>query len=332
MGIRGIKEEVAVSHQLKLRQLKYFIVVAEELNFRRAAERLFITQPPLSRQIKMLEDALGANLFERDRQSVRLTEAGERFLTDAKVLVRDSEQMVMRFHPSGSNIKTAVRLGITTVIDVSLFSWIESAFEKRCPDVRVSIKRQISAHSIRDLDQGLVDVAVIGLPSRADGLTVEHLCDDPMVACIASSHRAAKRRKVSILDLESDKLFWFNRKLNPAYYDHCQSVFSRLGFSPRRIPEPADHHVLLGLIAEGQGIALVPKSLHSITRKGVVFKQIVEGDQLCIRVGVAYKPTATSEVVLALVAMIKERFSDQGADVRGGAKATGAVDGCGISG
>jgi hypothetical protein len=74
--------------------------------------------------------------------------------------------------------------------------------------------------------------------------------------------------------------------------------------------------VLLGLIAEGQGIALVPKSLHSITRKGVVFKQIVEGDQLCIRVGVAYKPTAASEVVLALVSMIKERFSDQGADVR----------------
>lgn len=305
-----------MSHQLKLRQLKYFIVVAEELNFRRAAERLFITQPPLSRQIKMLEEALGVDLFERDRRRVRLTEAGERFLMDARALVRDSEQVVTRYKSPGTSVKPTVWLGITTVIDVGLFSWVESAFEQRFPGTRVSIKRQISAHSIRDLRQGLIDVAVIGLPSRADGLTVEHLCDDPMVACIPSSHPAAKRRKVSILDLESDKLFWFNRKLNPAYYDHCQGVFDRLGFSPARIPEPTDHHVLLGLIAEGQGIALVPKSLHSITRRGVVFKQIEEGDQLCIRVGVAYKPDTASESVLALISMLKERYSDLSADSR----------------
>ncbi|WP_073106492.1 LysR family substrate-binding domain-containing protein [Pollutimonas bauzanensis] len=134
-----------------------------------------------------------------------------------------------------------------------------------------------------------------------------------MVACIASSHRAAKRRRVSLLDLQSDNLFWFDRKLNPAYYDYCLKLFNRVGYSARRIPEPADHHILLGLIAEGQGIALVPKSLHSVTRKGVVFKQIVEGDQLSIRLSVAYQPAAASPMVLTLVAMLKERFSAQGA-------------------
>jgi DNA-binding transcriptional LysR family regulator len=298
-----------MAHQLKLRQLKYFIAVAEELSFRRAAERLFITQPPLSRQIKLLEDTLGATLFDRDRQGVRLTEAGHGFLADARALLRESEQVLVRFKPQPLDSKLTLTLGITTVIDVGLFAGIDTAFEKIYPGIRVIVKPQISAHSIRDLNQGVIDVAVIGLPSRAEGLTVEHLCDDPLVACIASSHPAARKRRVSILDLQQDSLYWFDRRLNPAYYDYCQHVFKQVGFNPRRIPEPADHHVLLGLIAAGQGIALVPRSLNSMTRKGVVFKEVIEGDQLCIRIGVAYRGSRAPEPVRAIVAMLQGRFS-----------------------
>lgn len=306
-------------HQLKLRQLTYFIAVAEELSFRRAAERLFITQPPLSRQIKSLEEALGASLFDRDRQGVRLTEAGHSFLADARALLRESEQVLVRFKPRPTETKLTLTLGITTVIDVGLFAGIDTAFEKIYPGVRVTVKPQISSHSIRDLNQGVIDVAVIGLPSRAEGLAIEHLCDDPLVACISSSHPSAKKRRVSILDLQHDNLFWFDRKLNPAYYDYCQQVFKRVGFDPRRVPEPSDHHVLLGLIAVGQGIALVPRSLNSMTRKGVVFKEVVEGDQLCIRIGAAYQAAGASEAVLAVVAMLKSRFS--GRSTRAGASA-----------
>jgi DNA-binding transcriptional LysR family regulator len=302
-----------MAHQLKLRQLTYFIAVAEELSFRRAAERLFITQPPLSRQIKLLEDTLGATLFDRDRQGVRLTEAGHGFLADARALVRESEQVLGRFKPPPVATKLTLTLGITTVIDVGLFAGIDTDFEKMHPGTRVIVKRQISAHSIRDLNQGVIDVAVIGLPSRAEGLTVAHLGDDPLVACIASSHPSAKKRRVSILDLQHDQLFWFDRKLNPAYYDYCQQVFKQVGFNPRRIPEPADHHVLLGLIAAGQGIALVPRSLNSMTRRGVVFKEVVESDRLCIRVGAAYQASRASEAVLAVVAMLQARFSGRSA-------------------
>lgn len=299
-------------HQLKLRQLTYFIAVAEELSFRRAAERLFITQPPLSRQIKMLEDTLGATLFDRDRQGVRLTDAGHNFLSDARALLRESEEVLVRFKPQDAGTRPTLTLGITTVIDVGLFASVDAAFESICPGVRVNVKPQISAHSIRDLNQGVIDVAVIGLPSRAEGLAIEHLCDDPLVACIASNHQSAKKRRVSLLDLQHDNLFWFDRKLNPAYYDYCQQVFKRGRFNPRRIPEPSDHHVLLGLIAVGQGIALIPRSLNSMTRKGVTFKEVVEGDHLCIRIGVAYQAAKATDAVLALVAMLKGRFSGPG--------------------
>ncbi|MFG6448336.1 LysR family transcriptional regulator [Roseateles sp. BYS180W] len=298
-----------MSNPLKLKQLTYFIAVAEELSFRRAAERLFITQPPLSRQIKMLEDSLGVSLFDRDRRGVRLTETGARFLVDARALVKESEQVLTRFSSDQNTLQTELTLGITTVIDASLFAWVEQAFSQRFPGVRLIVKRQISAQSIRDLHRGHLDAAVIGLPSRAEGLTTTHLFDERMVACMASDHLAAKRRLVSIREFAQDKLFWFDRKLNPAYHDHCQKVFDRLGFKPERIPEPADHHVLLGLVASGQGVALVPQSLKSITRKGVSYTEIREGDQLKISVGAAYREAEQSESVLALVALLKERSS-----------------------
>ena len=109
-----------MSDQLNLRQLRYFIAVAEELNFRRAAERLFVTQPPLSRQIKLLEETIGAKLFERNRQGVQLTDAGNAFLADAQSLVQESENVLVRFKPQNKNATTTVNLGITTVIDPSL--------------------------------------------------------------------------------------------------------------------------------------------------------------------------------------------------------------------
>jgi len=293
-------------YPMSLRQMRYFIAVAEELSFRRAAQRLCITQPPLSRQIQLLEDGLGVRLLERDRQQVSLTAAGERFLADALSLVRKSEQMARRLQAQQDE-PSPVRLGITTAIDVSLFAWVEAAMTAQFPQVQVRVKRQISTHSIRDLHQGRLDVAVIGLPARTQDLTVTHLCDDPMVVCMASKHACARKRHVSILDLADDPLFWFARKLNPAYYDYCEQVFTRLGFFPRRLPEPDDHHVLLGLIAAGQGIALVPKSLHAVTRKGVVFKPLLEGEPLRVRIAAAYR--AQTPTTQALIAMLKAQFS-----------------------
>lgn len=298
-----------MSKPFKLRQLTYFIAVAEDLSFRGAAERLFITQPPLSRQIKMLEDSLGVLLFERDRRGVRLTEAGTRFLVDARSLIQESEQVRARVGPGHNSVQPELTLGITTVIDASLFAWVEDAFAQRFPSVRLTVKRQISSKSIRDLNHGHLDVAVIGLPSRAEDLVTEHLFDDRLVACMASDHPAAKKRIAPICEFAHDKLFWFDRKLNPAYHDHCQKVFDRLGFKPERITEPVDHHVLLSLVASGQGVALVPQSLKSISRKGVSYTEIREGDQLQISVGAAYREAEQSEGVLALAALLKERFA-----------------------
>lgn len=290
---------------MKLRQLSCFVAVAEELNFRRAAERLFMTQPPLSRQIQALELKLGAQLFERSRLGVRLTEAGHRFLSDARGLLKSSQQVISGFRLFDVAARKDVRVGITTSIDVSLFSWVGPDLRLNAGDWTVTVKRQISLKSIRDLDQGALDLAVIGLPAYADGLTVDPLYDDPLVACLPRLHPAARKRRVSVLELQHDKLFWFQRNLNPAYYDYCDRVFKEVGLTSTRLAEPTDHATLLGLVALGQGVALVPKSLTSLVRQGVVFRPLLENDRLRIRVALAYRPGPMQAPVRALADLIR---------------------------
>ena len=295
---------------INLRQLQYFIAVAEELSFRRAALRLCITQPPLSRQIKALEERLGAELFDRSCRQITLTDAGERFLAQARGLVRHSDRMAKQFRTLPEP-RTELRLGITTVIDASLFSWIEPECAKRFPDVRLNVKRQISMQSIRDLNAGTLDVAIIGLPSRTAGLTVEHILDEPMVVGMSVRHPAAKRRRLTLSNLARDNLYWFDRKQNPAYHEHCERVFARLRFKPARMIEPTDYHILLSLVEDGRGIALIPRSLQAVKRSGIVYKELVEGEQLGIGVALAYQAGELSEMVAKFVAFLKERVGTE---------------------
>ena len=276
-----------MASHLELRQLRYFVAVAEELNFRRAADRLCITQPPLSRQIQALEEALGTRLLERGRTGVALTATGAFLLVQARDLLARAEQLVADTRQRKPHT-AQVSIGITTVVDAALFTWLEPALRLQAPGVTLHQKRQISQRSVADLRRGALDLAIIGLPSLTNGLAVEVLGVDPLVAALPAGHRLARRKTVSLLELGADPLFWFTRPLNPAYFDHFGTVFRQLGFDPPRLKEPADHHVLLGLIADGQGIALIPSSLKAIARSGVVYKALKEHDLLKVDIAVAH--------------------------------------------
>lgn len=294
-----------MGNRLNLRHLAGFVAVAEELNFRRAADRLAMTQPPLSRQIRALEETLGTALFVRDRQGVRLTEAGQAFLPDARSLLEDSRQLARRFSLQRSGASSEVRLGVTTSVDVGLFSWVSAEFSRNHAPVPLQVRRQISAHCLRDLDNGSLDVALIGLPANAEGLQVEALFDDPLMACLPSGHPLASKRKVPLAGLQPDKLFWFARRLNPTFHDYCERIFKDLAYAPERLAEPPDHAAVLGLVAAGHGVALVPRSLTKVKRKGVVFRPLVESAQLRIRIGLAVRSGPLPPEVSALVALVK---------------------------
>jgi DNA-binding transcriptional LysR family regulator len=281
--------EQGMSKSINLRRVKCFVVVAEELNFRRAADRLFMSQPPLSRHIRGLEETLGTQLFERDRQGVQLTSAGETFLRKARSLLQESENLMAQMGAGESHASRVLRVGITTSVDPDVFTHIRPLFERDFPDHRIDIKRQISVRNIRDVGRGMLDMALIGTPTETEGLPCKLLFEEPLMVALPSGHRLARKRDVSLLELQVDKLFWFSRKLNPSYYDHCEKGFNRFNFHPERLPEPDEHHLLLGLIAAGQGIALIPNSLRAIQRKGVVYKTLREASYFKIDVAMIWR-------------------------------------------
>ena len=255
-----------MSRLFKPRQLQCFVAVAELLNFRQAAERLCMTQPPLSRQIQQLEAVLGRQLFERDTRGVRMTEAGVHFLADARALLQQAESVLQ--HARQQDSGAVLRIGMTTVVDSGIFPDWSAMLAAPCPGVRLAISRQLSIQLIRQLRRGELDVALIGLPSLTNELVVEKLFDDPLMLALPASHPLARKRQVRLADLQGEALFWFGRALNPAYYDFCQPAFQALPRPPRFVPEPPEHHILLAQVAAGQGGALIPRSLRQIRRRG----------------------------------------------------------------
>ena len=301
-----------MSIHLELRQLRYFVAVAEASSFRRAADRLALTQPPLTRQIQALEKDLGVQLFVRDRRGVELTAEGSEVLREARDILGRADKLATRFaqrETRGLASRAPLRLGLTTVVDASLFSGLEPALLGRVPGLRLVIKRQISQLSINDLRRGRLDAAIIGLPSETSDLVVEKLTDDPLTIAMPGAHHLAQRQRIELKELAGTPLFWFKRSLNPAYYDHFEKLFQQLDFAPERLPEPQDHHVLLGLIAEGRGVALVPRSLTAIGRSGVVYKRLRLEDRFQIGLALTYRARQRHVAVDALRSTLSERFA-----------------------
>jgi DNA-binding transcriptional LysR family regulator len=297
-----------MNESIDLRQFRYFLAVSEELNFGRAAQRLHISQPPLSRQIRQLEDQLGVELFQRNRSGVVLTAAGTAFQPEVRrTLVQAEKAIAVAKAAQGADGGQFV-MGYTTVFDRSAIPDVCDRLRLRFPDWRIVSRGKHSISLVRDIKNGAMDAALIGLYTEPQGLKVETIFDEPFVAALPATHRLAKKRLIDFDDLRGEPMFWFERRLNPGFYDYCQAFFEQIGFKPNAIPEPPDHHIMLGLIAEGQGIALIPASLRRVKYQGVVFRQLKdERAKLRIGIAVAYSDSNQSPVLQAFLDLVRPR-------------------------
>jgi DNA-binding transcriptional LysR family regulator len=274
-----------MSSRLDSRSLALFLAVADTLSFRQAAETLHLSQPPLSRAIRELEERLGARLFDRSTQGVSLTDAGRKLLPYARSvgrLLREAEASLAH-----EGMPQSLRLGLTSAVEPAWFGGLAQRIQARHPDTAVSVVVDTSPRLVRQLRAGRLAAAFIALPTEASGLDVMELDRVPMMVAMPSSHALARRRTVRLADLAAEVIFWFERARQPAFYDHCQRVFARHGFAPRKVKEPTDHHVLLADVASGRGIALLPKSFARLRRAGVSYRALVEGEELAVGIGLA---------------------------------------------
>jgi DNA-binding transcriptional LysR family regulator len=290
-----------MSGRLDSRSLALFLAVADALSFRQAAETLHLSQPPLSRAIRELEERLGARLFDRNTKGVNLTDAGCRLLPYARSvgkLLREAEAELV-----AQGLPATLRLGLTSAVEPTWFRGLAQRVQAMHPGTAVSTVSDTSPRLVGQLRAGKLDAAFVALPTVTSGLDVLELDRLPMVVAMQSSHRLAKRRAVRLADLALEPVFWFERARQPAFYDHCQQIFARHGFAPPKLREPTDHHVLLSDVEAGRGMALLPKSFVGLRRAGVVYRTLVEGDELAVGIGLATpRDRQTTRNMLAMVA------------------------------
>lgn len=264
-------------HLPSTRALQCFLAVAQELNFRSAAELLNMSQPPLSRQIQGLEDLLRVRLIERDTRKVCLTAAGEAFKQEAHrfLLALDAAaaEVKQRFHDAHADA-AIVRMGVTSVIHYASIAALNALLGS--PDFTGGrpLLRDMSKRLIEQVRQGALDLAIVGDHAPPDDLTVAMVGSEPLLLMLPEQHPAARQLVVALADLGDAPLFWFARTDNPAFYDKCGRVFKARGYAAPRRLEPKDFTLLLGAVAAGEGVALCPQSMHATSRADVVYRAL----------------------------------------------------------
>lgn len=256
---------------MELRHLRYFVVLAEELHFGRAASRLCITQPPLSFNIRQLEEELGVRLFDRDQRTVTLTGPGRAFRPEAQSILEQAAR--------AKNIVKAASRGQTGWLNVSFsgsliyakLPRIINVFNDRYPSIEVTLTERYRAEQIDDLMHGRIHAGILDtpkIPAELDGL---QLCDDAYVACIPDSHPLANSGKINLANLADDPLVMFPREGAPSHFDRIISACVEAGFEPKLRLGSRQWLSIIALVAEGFGVAIVPSMLARTGLHGVRF-------------------------------------------------------------
>lgn len=266
---------------MEIRHLRYFVAVAEELNFTRAAERLHIAQPPLSTQIKALEEELGAELFVRDKRRVFLTQAGQELLERARNILSAT-----------ADARTAVRSAATGALGRLSLAYTASAmFTERLPAALRQFRAahpqlELTLHEMASLDQfaalheRTLDVGILRKPDvlPPDGVTIEPWYHAPLVAAIPRTHALARRVGLRMADLRGEPLITYPRDAGIGLYWPVLRLCANAGFRPQIVKEAREPSVMIGLVSAGVGIAIVPADTQCIQLEGVTYQQLQDKD------------------------------------------------------
>lgn len=259
---------------MELQQLRYFVAVAETENVARAAERLHISQSPLSRQIRQLEDHLGLQLFERIKQRVRLTPAGREFLHEARDLLMQAERVEERARQVGKGEACSLSIGYCEgIIHNGRLPAALRRFRSAHPRVNLTLAAMRSGEQIDALERSLIDIAfVYNLPKPSDTLTSRLLASEPFVIAMADDHPLARKAAVVPSDLDGMPWIALPKAINPAARERFLAACASCGFTPDIQFEVAQVSTTLGLVGARLGVAIMQASMQRMSPPGVVFK------------------------------------------------------------
>ena len=302
---------IAATHKtlqtMEIRQIRYFIAVAETLNFTRAAERLHMAQPPLSQQIKQLEDELGADLLRRSKHKVELTDAGEEFLIHSRRIMHLLAEAKQHVAGVARGETGQLRVAFSGSASRMVLPRLLRLYRERRPSVRLIVSDLPQKQQLDALERGDIQVAITRDPVARATIDVHRLICEPMCLVMHRDHPMATPERIDGAALSREPMVMCSQQHSPSVYDMVMRICSGAGFIPNELYQIRAIHSVLDFVAARQGITILPEGMQQFDSGDVIFRPIVKGavSELCVT-RLANSP---SLLVQEFVEMAKDEFA-----------------------
>ncbi|MBD2451223.1 LysR family transcriptional regulator [Nostoc sp. FACHB-152] len=289
---------------MELRHLRYFVTLAEELHFGRAAERLHIAQPPLSQQIRQLETELGFELFHRTKRNVQLTEAGQVFLIQVQEIFQQLQQAIQLGQQTSRGAVGKLVIGFVSSAAYNILPAVLKDYRNNVPGVSLELYELTTDQQLEWLREGRIDIGFIRPPVEDTIFSWETVFQESLMVALPEIHQLANQSYVSLASLVNEVFILFPRKLAPGLYDLIISLCQQAGFSPNVAQEAIQMQTIVSLVAAEMGVAIVPASLQNLQRTGVVYKNIEESTPK-VAIAMIWRSNETSPTVQKFLEIVR---------------------------
>lgn len=292
---------------IELRHLRYFVAVAEDLNFTRAAARLHISQPPLSQQIRQMEHELGVSLFHRTKHRVRLTEAGEAVLGEARRTLAQVNRVGIAARRVSEGLSGNLQVGFPSSVPHTTLPAILRAFRSRYPDVRLALHERSTEEQLELLAAGTIDAGFLRLPvaDAPASLLVRPILREPLILALPKKHPLGRLSAVPIRALATEPFVLLPRHAAPGLYDQIDGICRRAGFKPSVAQEAMQIQTIISLVSAGLGVAIVPRSIQTLHREHVVYRTL-KGSKAMTEMAIAYERDNASMVLRSFLRVVAD--------------------------
>jgi len=305
---------------MELKHIEYFLALAEELNFSRAAQRLHISQPPLSRHIKALEDELKTKLFYRDTHSVRLTKEGHLFYEKALTLFKQVQGVADKVKSANKASVTQLNISFVFPALMMFLPDLLASFRKSHPHIHVDMKELYDTAEIeRKMQNNELDAAFLhNILPQTKGVSRHRVAAEDVQLVIPVDHPLANREQVSHKDLKDERIIFFSRELSPTLYDmFLYECYEAGRFHPNITMELTPAHARIAMVSQGLGVTFAPPSLEKMFRGKVLFKKIARTKPVVLPIDLAWNPRTTNKQLLEFVKFTQAYFASKQTNLQG---------------
>lgn len=273
---------ITSSNQIELRHFKYFLAVAETLHFRKAADKLFVSQPGLSRQIKQMEDLLGAKLFERNRKKVTLTPAGKYFMVEAKYVLQHIEKVYQHTHLIDEGVKGEVKVGFVGSAMQKVIPQLLIRSNAVHPGINYSFEEMSNSNQVDKLVSDMLDIGFLRLNRVPGTLEVKPIFEETFSLVLPENHPCSAKSFESMAQMANEAFILFQPTYSPLYFDKVMSICEDQGFSPKVEHNTVHANTIFRLVENGMGVSIVPSSLKNGVDLKVKFIELANIPQRAI--------------------------------------------------